>query len=257
MNLSDPAIFLYPVFCFCWPESTSTGAVLSPSWRQNPALTKMPQGIGADWERDWEERRIFNRTAGEQGWECRDEEGVGNEQELGKTRSPRRQKHLSGRSLYKLAQMQEINREIQAFMTISIAYYTIVTTFKNILPTSYSENYCFTTKPQPCKSSWYIIHVCAGFCLFFPLQFFPEYSREIHLSGPKQSFVFPSPPGQKALTRCQRSEQHYSLPVSRARCCHTPGSFRWVTNCSCPHLHMCAILITVLLTLVFYFGVSQ
>lgn len=174
MNLSDPAIFLYPVFCFCWPESTSTGAVLSPSWRQNPALTKMPQGIGADWERDWEERRIFNRTAGEQGWECRDEEGVGNKQELGKTRSPRRQKHLSGRSLYKLAQMQERNREIQAFMTISVTHYTIVTTFKNILPTSYSENYCFTTKPQPCKSSWYIIHVRAGFCLFFSLADLPR-----------------------------------------------------------------------------------
>ena len=69
----------------------------------------------------------------------------------------------------------DINVEIQAFMTFSVTHYTIVTAFKNILPTSpySSENYCFMTKPQPYKSSWYIIHANTGFCAFFPLADLP------------------------------------------------------------------------------------
>lgn len=141
-----------------------------------------------------------------------------------------------------------INREIEAFMTISITHYTIVTTLKNIPPTSLysSENYCFTTKPHSYKSSWYIIHVSTGFCAFFffsSLQIFLEYSGEIHLSGAKQSFVFPSPPRQKAITRCQCSEQRCSLNVCRTPLyCHIPVSSPMSDKLPPPSsLHVCNI----------------
>lgn len=137
----------------------------------------------------------------------------------------------------------DINREIQAFMIISIPHYTIVTTLKSVLHTSSycSKNYCFMTKPQPHKSCWYIIHVSTGFCafFFFPLQIFLEYTREIHLSGPKQSFVSPSPPQQKAITRCQ----HYSLNVYRTPLyCHIPVNFPMSDKLPLPSsLHVCSI----------------